>query len=689
MKLQDIEVQLQHLLEQDKRNWTKVAQLLIEIERYALFKEKAKSFTQYVKLLAKSLKIHESNLWRIKKAGEYYLAVYGTDEVNVIDTAKTSPEQIEIFNKIKTVAPVEVIKDLEEKLIAGTTSRRDLRAIWSNYRPASRHKEKVTSANLLEALKDPGWITETLGQAPSYFYTVNVGTAGLIAIAKVSDEPLPLILSVGVRFPSHYAYQTQENKSKHVGLLALTDQVVEGRYQIKLIKKALRLNPSKEALGAFYGQLLLQVLGWENLFEVQMEETPLEQALRLIDEGQSLFITGSAGTGKTTLVKRWLAKTDRRVAIVAPTGIAARNVGGVTLHSFFQFPPRMITINEIKRLTDPERRQVLRRLDTLVIDEVSMVTSLMLDNIDASLRKNRQVEAPFGGVQVLLVGDLFQLPPVMSQHRGLDERELLVHLGYESEWFFSAHSLPSLTVVALQKVYRQTDAIYLAILNRIRIGQATPEDFEVLNSRVLPNFQTEGFCMTLTTTNAQAALINENKQSLLKGSAFVYQAEIEGQFNEKDCPAEKVLTLRPGAQVMFIANDKDKRYVNGTMGKIKRLNAHKIVVDIEGQGVHEVEPEVWENVQYVWKEKRLDFEVVGRLKQFPLKLAYAVTVHKSQGLQFSHLVIDSNKFFAPGQLYVALSRCQSLEGLVLRRPLKLSDMKVDSRVVDFMKDDLR
>lgn len=422
-----------------------------------------------------------------------------------------------------------------------------------------------------------------------------------------------------------------------------------------------------------------------------------DEAIRSLNEGQSFFLTGKAGTGKTTLIKHWIETTDKNVAVVAPTGIAALNTGGVTVHSFFGLPPRMVMLDEIKRWSDSRRRKAVQEIDAVIVDESSMVSSPMLDNINMSLQKNRDnMDEAFGGVQAVFVGDLFQLPPIVSNRKdsrqgSVSEKELLRMWGYKSEYFFSAHTFEKgpLSTIELQKVYRQKDNTYLDILNRIRVGKMTRDDIAVLNRRVIPNFTPKDgeFYITLAPTNHLVAEANNNALKKLSGSSYFYKADIVDKFNPKDCPAEPELELREGAHVMFLANHPDGDYVNGTMGKVVELEEDRIYVDIEdGKEEHRVDKVEWKNEIYIWnsEKKKLEFEKIGSLKQFPIKLAYAATVHKSQGQQFERLIIGKGRFFAAGQAYVALSRCTSLAGLVLQQPFQMSDVIVDSRVIDFM-----
>lgn len=321
------------------------------------------------------------------------------------------------------------------------------------------------------------------------------------------------------------------------------------------------------------------------------------KAISLLDSGENVFITGKAGTGKTTLIKHWLKQTNKDVAIVAPTGIAAMNAGGVTIHSFLNLPPRLVTPDEITYWKSSKRREAVKRIDTLIVDETSMLLAPMLDNMAVALQKNRINREIFGGVQMVFVGDLFQLPPIVSKQKGrtkegqtsISEAQLLKEWGYETEFFFSGHIFKQmpLNIVELQKVYRQKDDQYLQILNHVRTGQVTKEDFDILNLRVNPSFTPgDDFYMTLEPTNRQVDSANFDALRKLKGKKYTYKAKIEGQFNEKNCPAEPSLELKKGAQIMFVANHKDGLYVNGSMGKVVWLDDDEIEVELEDGNTH-------------------------------------------------------------------------------------------------------
>jgi len=422
----------------------------------------------------------------------------------------------------------------------------------------------------------------------------------------------------------------------------------------------------------------------------------------------SIYLTGKAGSGKTTFLKYLRQISKKELIVLAPTGVAAINAGGQTIHSFFQIAPS-IYYPEDERLSyyskngDPtifdnfkfssEKISIIRSLEMLVIDEVSMVRADLLDVIDAILRAYRNSSLPFGGVQLLLIGDMFQLPPVVPE----DEREILSQF-YETEFFFSSRSLNStkLVYIELKKIYRQNDISFINLLNRIRVNQMIPSDFTLLHSKVnydYSNASYENYVM-LATTNAKVASVNEERLSELDTPSTTYEATITGDFPERDMPTDINLVLKAGAQVMFIKNDKDKRFYNGKIGVIKKLDKKIVKVEIinsyKERIILDVEREVWEKVKYSWnkKEKKIESEVTGQFEQFPLKLAWAITVHKSQGLTFENVIADLNNSFSPGQVYVALSRCVSFDGLVLSSEITPRSIFTDSRVMDFAKKEL-
>ena len=420
--------------------------------------------------------------------------------------------------------------------------------------------------------------------------------------------------------------------------------------------------------------------------------------------GVNVFLTGKAGTGKTTFLRRLKERSPKRMVVVAPTGVAAINAGGVTIHSFFQFPlaPYIpggsFNTKDEKYRFGKEKKNIIRTLDLLVIDEISMVRADLLDQIDAVLRLHKDRHRPFGGVQLLMIGDLSQLAPVVK-----DSEWSLLREYYHTPYFFGSHALQQTqhVTIELTHVYRQTDRTFIDILNEARENRLTSESLARLNSRVAYGQQTgtnseirnqkseiiEGV-IRLTTHNATANRYNEERMDALKGVRFSFRADVTGTFPESSYPAEEKLVLKKGCQVMFLKNDSQgSRYYNGKLGVVSAIDAERICVrGIDDGEEIVVEPDVWTNARYVIDKetKEIREEIEGEFRQYPLRLAWAITVHKSQGLTFDRAVLDVNAAFAAGQVYVALSRCRSLEGLVLTAPLSLSSVKTDALVTDYM-----
>lgn len=410
-------------------------------------------------------------------------------------------------------------------------------------------------------------------------------------------------------------------------------------------------------------------------------------ALDLIEKTDgSLFITGKAGTGKSTLLQLFRNTTRKKTVVLAPTGVAALNVGGQTIHSFFKFPAKFISKKDIRKYRN---RKLFKSIEVLVIDEISMVRADLLDNIDYFLRLNRENLQPFGGVQVIFFGDLFQLPPVVSSEL---ERELFSNF-YESPYFFSAKVFKEFSVemLELQKVYRQEARYFIRLLDAVRTNRLDRDDLEDLNERYLPDFESEDFYITLSARNATVDRINTRELGLIPLPEQVYFAQITGNFNPRLFPTEQALKLKLNAQVMFVRNDPDKQFVNGTIGKIVKLESNAISVMVEerdGRKRYIDVPKIdWEIMRYKQGEKNpndIEAEVIGTFTQYPLKLAWAITIHKSQGKTFDRIIIDLGRgAFEHGQTYVALSRCRSLEGIVLKQPLRMSDIRTDERIVAF------
>ena len=406
-------------------------------------------------------------------------------------------------------------------------------------------------------------------------------------------------------------------------------------------------------------------------------------AERYVEEtGISVFLTGKAGTGKTTFLKEIVRQTSKRFAVVAPTGVAAINAGGVTIHSFFQLPlcPFLPDVKELvteyqmperMRSLRKDRVKILRTLDLLVIDEISMVRADILDAVDDSLRRYRRSDKPFGGVQLLMIGDIQQLPPVVK-----DAEKPFMEQVYPSPFFFNSKALRRLPYVTieLEKVHRQSDKEFLDILNEVRSGRPGDEALKKLNTRLDPDFtppDNERW-IRLTTHNAQADSVNNAKMEALKGKACVFKAAIDGIFPENAYPAETDLRLKEGAQVMFIRNDTSgqARYYNGKIATVEKVKPQLIVRDEGGDSIV-VTPEKWENIRYGLNDESGEIEgiVEGTFEQMPLRPAWAVTIHKSQGLTFDNVIIDAGAAFSFGQVYVALSRCRTLEGIVLTTPI--------------------
>ena len=405
--------------------------------------------------------------------------------------------------------------------------------------------------------------------------------------------------------------------------------------------------------------------------------------------GISIFLTGKAGTGKTTFLRTLKEKSSKRSIIVAPTGVAAINAGGMTIHSFFQLPlsPFVPEANFKNRFDySKEKRKIIRTLDLLIIDEISMVRSDVLDAIDSVLRRFREHEKPFGGVQLLMIGDLQQLTPVVTP-----EDEVILQRYYDTSYFFGSKALRSISYVTIEltHVYRQQDEEFITLLNNIREGQVSETDLKRLNERFNPNFEPEvgSDYIRLTTHNKMAESYNEVQLHNLPSKACTFIAEADGNFPEYNYPADFKLTLKRGAQVMFIRNDNNGRYYNGRIGHVTHIDNEKILVLCPGDDKEiEVQQETWENTKYSLNEKtkQIEAEVQGTFKQYPLRLAWAITIHKSQGLTFEHAIIDAQSSFAAGQVYVALSRCKTLEGLILASPISSSAIINDNLVMNYI-----
>jgi ATP-dependent DNA helicase PIF1 len=426
-----------------------------------------------------------------------------------------------------------------------------------------------------------------------------------------------------------------------------------------------------------------------------------KKALEIIKTGNSIFITGNAGTGKTTLLRHAQSTVlkGKKAVTVAPTGVAAINSGGVTIHRFFGFTPD-ITPQEVKNQYRPKKYlKEIAKLDTLIIDEVSMVRADLMDCIEIALRRyGRQKNRPFGGVQLVLIGDLLQLPPVARN----ETKQVMMEAGYASPYFFSAKCFQNYDVpcIELKEIFRQKDIEFIRVLNAIRTDAATAADLDLLNSRVVSEkaIRADSSYVTLVATNAAAATINSDRISELKADLQTWKAKITGEISKEDYPTPEVLEFKVGALVMMLVNEYSTtgsiKWVNGSLGNITAIDLKSqepsVTVKIIGSGVTErVKIHTWEVKRPILVDEEMQFEVVGSFSQFPFNLAWAVTIHKSQGKTFDKVVVDlSSRMFAEGQLYVALSRCTTLEGLKLTKPVRMHHVITNPVAVEYMNNKL-
>ncbi len=435
---------------------------------------------------------------------------------------------------------------------------------------------------------------------------------------------------------------------------------------------------------------------------INLDNPQLKDALHVIQfTSNSLFLTGKAGTGKSTFLKYICGETKKEHVVLAPTGIAAINVGGATLHSFFKLPfqpftpddPNYSTTRKLRSFLkyDNEHVKLIKKLELVIIDEISMVRADVIDFIDRILRVySGNMRLPFGGKQMLFVGDVFQLEPVVTR----DERDIISRF-YESPYFFSAHVFRQMQLVSVEltTVYRQTDRAFIGILDHIRQNLVTNADLQLLDMRVDQNLNTgsepdDSFTITLATRRDVVDEINQRNLNNIESETFIFTGEVNGDFPENALPTAMSLELKVGAQVIFVKNDKDKRWVNGTVGMVEGVDIEgKCIYVVTDEGDHfDVTREIWENVRYKYneEEKKIEEDLLGTFTQFPVKLAWAITIHKSQGLTFNKVNIDlTGGAFVGGQTYVALSRCRSLDGIKLKQGIRRSDIFINPFVVSF------
>jgi len=417
-----------------------------------------------------------------------------------------------------------------------------------------------------------------------------------------------------------------------------------------------------------------------------------KQILETLENGtENIFLTGNAGTGKSTLLDHFRNITPRNIAVVAPTGVAAVNVKGETIHSFFGFPPNITRERAVSEAKKTKKSKIFNALEILVIDEISMVRADLLDSIDSFLQAVRHKPHAFGGVKLIMVGDLHQLPPVVT----FLEKDALASL-YESPYFFSSQVfnslfdglLPQLKLIELETIYRQADQKFIDLLNRIRNKETTEMDLNLLNERLTSEGEALDNYIILTTINDQADKMNQIKLDEIEGPTYTFNAVRSGSFPAQQFPAGETIYLKTGARIMLLNNDPQGRWINGTLGTLFSVRPDGAYVKIDGGETVKVEPVTWSSYKTVYNEltNSLDSENIGSFKQLPIRLAWAITIHKSQGKTFDKVAIDLGRgAFAHGQTYVALSRCTSLSGLKLFRPIHHESIIVDSCVLNFLR----
>ena len=434
----------------------------------------------------------------------------------------------------------------------------------------------------------------------------------------------------------------------------------------------------------------------KDIENIDLENEEFQNAWKLIRyTHSSVFLTGKAGTGKSTFLKYICANTKKNYVVLAPTGIAAVNVGGQTMHSFFRIPFKPLLPDDpdfaVKRLRERLKYpkplcKLIKKLDLIIIDEISMVRADIIDFMDKVLRVySNNMREPFGGKQLLLVGDIFQLEPVVTA----DMRDVLRKY-YPNSYFFNALAFRefSLVPIELRKIYRQKDSNFISLLDRVRVGKPTANDIATLNARVgaTSGNNNSKMVMQLATRRDIVDSVNEQQLEQLPSKEIIYEGLIKGEFPEKSLPTSLELVIKVGAQVVFLKNDIDKRWVNGTIGKVYKATKNRIEIELENGTRHEVEPEIWRNIVYEYDEEthRVIEKEIGSFTQYPLKLAWALTIHKSQGLTFNNVIVDFGQgAFSSGQSYVALSRCTSLDGLVLKSNLNHRDVFVNPSIVQY------